>query len=234
MDFNQRSSMLEILDTGPFHERELIESLEFLKLTNGYFGGARVILRHMQAFLRSWPKERPISVLDVGTGLGDIPVALARWAQSAGFELECTGIDLNPEIIKHAQSRAPRFLPVGFRTMDFMRLPKNEPAYDFVISSLLLHHLSPSELPIALRQMDCLARCGLILSDLSRARSSYWAVRAAAMLWGNRVVKNDGPLSVLRAFKVRELTELAQSLQLNYLEANQERFFRLSLSGKKS
>ena len=39
------------------------------------------------------------SLLDIGFGGGDIPIALARWAQKDGFNLSITAIDPDPRAI---------------------------------------------------------------------------------------------------------------------------------------
>ena len=51
-------------------------------------------------------RGRPLRVLDVATGAGDLPIALFRRARSVGVELEIDACDLSPVAVEHARRRA--------------------------------------------------------------------------------------------------------------------------------
>ena len=86
----------------------------------------------------------------------------------------------------------------------------------------------------ALQDMDKLATRGVIVSDLHRTRGGYVAVSVLSRLFGNSVVQHDGPLSVRRAFRVRELDALAEEAGLPYLRVRVHHpWFRVSLAGEK-
>ena len=76
------AGVLERLDRpAPFADLRL--SLEDVVRLNGVFGGRRVTLAHVKRLLARRPAAKPVTVLDLGTGAADIPLALIRWARRA-------------------------------------------------------------------------------------------------------------------------------------------------------
>ncbi len=71
------------------------------------------------------------------------------------------------------------------------------------------------------------------MSDLLRSRASLWSVKLPCRLFGNAVVRHDGPLSVRRSFTTQELKNVAEKSRLSYLKVAEENWFRLSLAGEK-
>ena len=51
---------------------------------------------------------RPVRILDVATGGGDIPLKLWRRAQKTGVQVDILGIDISPIALEVAQARAER------------------------------------------------------------------------------------------------------------------------------
>ncbi len=223
----------ELMDTERLPIDELRGALTFLKITNQFFGGRSVILRHLKKFSQSWKDREMIRILDIGCGLGDIGVHISKWAETRQFNLHITGLEGVPEITELAREHSkgiPRIQIVQNKLGD------HHPAeqYDYVIASLFLHHIPPSDQLDVLIKMNRLARRGIILSDLERSSMGYFAVKSLSALIGNRVVRHDGPLSVRRSFRISELNALARKAGMEYLKAAREPFFRLSLAGEKS
>jgi len=174
--------------------RELVEgSYRFLSFVNRRLGGVRATRLAFEEFARGWGAERRIRVLDVASGAGEIPGALARWDP----RLEFTCLDV----------RADPMGRVGVRG-DALRLPFGDGTFDYVTTSLFLHHLDDDAAARALREFDRVARRGLVMNDLLRRRRLYWWTKFFT-LFGNEIVRNDGPLSVLKSFTVEELRRLA-------------------------
>src|SRR5215510_3149923 len=73
----------ELLD-GPAPFAERARSLADVARLNGAFGGRLVTVRHVRRLLARLPAGRSATVVDLGTGGGDIPRALVRWARRAG------------------------------------------------------------------------------------------------------------------------------------------------------
>lgn len=75
-------------------------------------------------------------VLDVGTGPGLLPSAIA----DASPELVVVGVDLAPEMIARATERAGGAGRLRFEVADVAALPFPDGSVDLVVSSLSMHH----------------------------------------------------------------------------------------------
>ncbi len=136
------------------------------------------------------------SLIDIGFGHGDMLRAIARWAAGAGKVVTLTGYDLNPNSAAVAQA-ASAGLGIDFVTGD----ARHAPAPDFIISSLVAHHMGDEELVEFIRWMDGAAQRGWFINDLHRhwvAHRGYQLLSAVAG-W-HPIVRHDGALSVRRGF----------------------------------
>lgn len=229
-DLSRREDLAELMDSGSLDERELDETLSLLVLIDRFLGGRRVVLRYLTRWLARWPADRPVTLLDVGTGGGDLPAALSAWARSRGLRLAAAGIDSDPQIARLARRRAPAIEIIEGSLEDLARSGRR---FDFVISSLMLHHVPESGLLAAFKAFDALALRGVLISDLRRSWLGYLGAKALTALAGNRITRHDGPVSVRRAFTEEELSALAGRAGLGYLKARRHLGFRLCLAGLK-
>jgi 2-polyprenyl-3-methyl-5-hydroxy-6-metoxy-1,4-benzoquinol methylase len=151
---------------------------------------------------RAVGKRRRFRLLDVGFGQGDMLRSIASWAARRGIAAELVGIDLNPGSAIVAQAATPPDLSIDFRTGDYRDQPD---PFDLVVSSLVAHHMTEAELVEFLRFMEERAGLGWMVNDLHRhglAHAAYpWIARA--MRW-HRIVREDGTLSIARAFRAGE------------------------------
>jgi ubiquinone/menaquinone biosynthesis C-methylase UbiE len=177
--------------------RDLVErSYRFLSFVNRRLGGVRATRLAFEEFAPRWGADSRLRVLDVASGSGDIPTALERWNPRLRF----TCLDL----------RADPSGRVGVRG-DALRLPFRDGSFDYVTTSLFLHHLGDEELVRALREFDRVARRGLVMNDLLRRTRLYLWTKVFT-LFANECVRHDGPLSVRKSFTLEELQRLAAPL----------------------
>ena len=101
---------------------------------------------------------------------------------------------------------------------EFSEFIKTETDIDIIHCSLFCHHLNDDELFELFSYISSSVRTGLVLNDLQRSRIAYYGVYAIThLLNGSSLSKNDGPISVLRAFKKKELQVLLEKAGiLNY------------------
>lgn len=224
----------ELMDTLTFEPPVVRRTLAFLGMTARHFGGARVVIDHLAAWSKKWPADREISILDVGTGGGEIPLAIARWGRAQKRRVRIVALDLMPEIADIARDNARAFPEIDIRCQDVFKLRAAGETFDYVTASLFLHHIPNERVVEILQLFDALARRGLIVSDLARSPVSYWAVKTLAMAAGNHVVRHDAPLSVQRAFTTEELQGFAERAGLRYLRVDKAAWFRLTLAGERS
>ncbi|MGC6329577.1 methyltransferase domain-containing protein [Rhizorhabdus sp. FW153] len=148
------------------------------------------------------------TLLDVGYGDGDLLRKIARWAEKRGKTGVLTGIDLNPKSAQIAWSATPDRHDIEFLTGDYSELLESAEArggYDLIVSSLVAHHMSHEQLVHFLRAMERHARLGWHINDLHRHLFAYlgYPLLARAMGW-HRIVREDGQLSIARAFRPSE------------------------------
>lgn len=230
-DFSQRSSQLELMDDPTIPAAELVATLGELDWLNNTFRGHQISLLGIRSLIPNGAKT--LSVLDVGTGSGDLVRALVHWAAQDGMLVQATGIDLLPAAIEHARASTPASAPVAFARQDLFDYP-DQPLFDVVHAGLVLHHCPGQEAVAALQKMYALSRWGVVINDLHRHPLHWLGVRAIVRLMGaNRLVRADGPLSVLRAFSRGELETLAADAQLEQAEISWHPPFRWLLVCRK-
>lgn len=154
-------------------------------------------------------EDRPLRILDVACGGGDVMVDVARRAQRASLPLVVHGCDLSPVALEHARSEAGRrSVAVEFFARDVLAdgLPGG---YDLVCSSLFHHHLSREDAVELLRGM---AEAGhrVLVQDLLRGTLGYLlAWSGLRLLSRSEVAHVDGPRSVRAAFTLPEVRAMA-------------------------
>ncbi len=156
--------------------------------------------------------QRPVRLLDVATGSGDVPRKLLARANRAGIALDVSGCDISPTAITEA-AREPTEVRFFIHDALHDRLPSG---FDVVTCSLFLHHLSEDEAIALLANMENAAGRMILVNDLSRSRFNYCAVWLAChVLTRSRVVRFDGPASVRSAFTPAEAHNLASRAGLH-------------------
>lgn len=163
-----------------------------LEIINRWLGGIRAVARYVPTI------SNPL-VLDVAAGACDVGEAVAT-------RVPCRMVVLDRN--ERGLRRAVKSLPV---VGDAFELPFRDESFDVVMSSLFFHHLSNDECVLMLKDMWRLARCLVLVNDLHRHPVAYWSIRVLTGIFSrSAMVRHDGPLSVRRAFRPRELLDLAK------------------------
>ena len=195
-----RSDAVELLDSGELTRLEIERNLADLARLNRLPGGASTSVRGVRSLIGT---RGGASILDVGTGCGDIPMAFARhgWRTVA--------VDVNAEVLPVARARTTGQPLVEVRDGDARSLPFDDGAFDVAHCSLLVHHLPPREAIAALRELRRVARHGVVVNDLRRGLWPLVATWATTLALGrSAVTRNDGLVSARRAYTLAELDEL--------------------------
>jgi SAM-dependent methyltransferase len=168
-------------------------------------------LNHLYAVMPL--QEKALHIVDVGCGSGDMLRRIHRWAQDRNLPVVLTGIDINPDAIRAARE----VTRPGIATFLAGDAYAFEPAagIDVVVSSLLTHHLRDVEIVEFLRWMEARARLGWFVNDLHRQAVPYRFFKTISRFtrW-HEFVKHDGPVSILRSFRVEDWRLLCQSAEL--------------------
>lgn len=205
----------ELLDE-PAPPAELEANLRDIARLNRLFGGAWLIRAQVARLLARVPADRSVTILDVGTGGADLPLALVRWARRRGRRVRILALDRSSQILAVAREFTAGYPEVVLLQGDGLDLPIKAGAVDVALVSLTLHHLEPAEAAALLSELNRTARFGFIVNDLIRSRLAYCLVWLGTRLFTRgRMARHDGPLSVLRAYAPGEILELARQAQLN-------------------
>ena len=149
---------------------------------------------------RGIERDGGFTLLDVGFGEGDMLRAIQRWAARRGLRPRLAGVDLNPRSAPAAQAVTDEDLGIEYRTGDVFSAAYDRPV-DFVVSSLVAHHMADAEIVRFLRWMEAHAGRGWFVNDLHRHPAAFYGFKALA--WAARwhpFVQHDGPVSSGRAF----------------------------------
>jgi SAM-dependent methyltransferase len=148
-----------------------------------------------------------LTIVDVGCGYGDLLRAVRRWSRRRTPELNLIGVDLNPETIRIARAATEAADRIDFRVMNIFELKSIEPV-DFIVSSLVAHHLSDCDITEFLRLMERTAQRGWAICDLQRHRLLYHFIGVTGNLARlHPMVVRDGQISVTRSLTRNEWKE---------------------------
>ena len=179
--------------------------------------------------------NRPVRVLDIATGAGDIPIQLWHKGDSTGIKLDISACDISPTALEFAQHRSEQTgAQVTFFRFDIFRdvYPQD---YDVIISSLFLHHLDSDAASSFLHDCGQAAQKLLLINDLRRSWRNLLLVQTMTRLLSpSYIVHGDGPMSVRAAFTIPEVLKMAEDSGLAGCRITQKWPFRFLLSWQKS
>lgn len=225
----ERSKEVELLDAEHYDPDELAENFRDIRRVNRLLGGTSVILRHLPDLFESIPANQPATILDLATGLGDIPIAIVHWAKRHDRQVQIVASDSSSEILHLAEKETAAHSEISIACYDARSVPLPDQQFDIVLCSLALHHFAPDDATQVLREMSRLARTGVVVNDLYRSRAGYIAAWAAARLTTrNRLTRNDAPLSILRAYTPVELGVLLHQAGFTSLPITKHLWFRMT------
>ena len=205
---------VEMMDR-PASFDDIAGCLDTIGRFNGLFGGRRLTLRHVRDLLAALPSDKPVTVLDVGAGAADIPMALVRWARGSGRRIRVLALDRDGATLKYARGYAAAYPEITLIQGDALALPVRPGSVDLVISAMTLHHLRPEEATRYLAGMDAAARLGWVMNDLVRSRAAHRVVWVLTRLLSrSAMARHDGPLSILRSYTPAEVVALCEKAGL--------------------
>ena len=199
----------ELLD-GPLDDPGVLAgNLRDLRRANAVLGGVTLSRKALDALAgRAADAGAEISVLDVGTGAADIPLAMLDDWQRRGRRLSVTAVDSRLEVVDVARRNDPRIAASARLTLDVAdgrTLPYPDASFDVAHASLVLHHLEPVDIIAFIHELDRVSRRGIIVNDLARSRLTLlgaWLLGHVATL--NAYSRHDAPLSARRAYTLAE------------------------------
>ena len=193
----------ELLDDPRAPAPSVRESLRNIARANRWLGGAAAVRYALRRVIPAG-LTRPLSLIDVGTGAGDLPRMAGRWAARRGIPLRPVGLEASGVAARLAREQGILCV-VG----DGGVLPLRDRSVDYVLLSQIAHHFSPPAIVRLFRECARVARRALIVCDLRRSRLAAWCFPlAGSALRFDRHTIRDGVTSLERGFTVEGLTRL--------------------------
>jgi SAM-dependent methyltransferase len=193
----------EILDDVGVDAETRVRSIADVTRSNALFGGRRAAVGGVSPLLVA---GSPLTILDVGTGLADIPASLERLARRRGARIFSIGLDEASDLLVAAKGSLGAAICGNARM-----LPFRDRSVDVVVCSQLLHHFADDELAAIIRELHRVARVRVVIADLRRswiAAAGFWL--ASFPLRFHPVTRHDGVVSVFRGFQGSELSEVVR------------------------
>ncbi len=232
--FSHRSEELEHLDKGDYTPEEYEGCMVELRRVNRFLGDAGA-LRHtlLEEIARAGLKD--FSVLDVGAGSGELLRVVANWSREKKRRARLVGAELNARSASAILEESKEFSEISALRGDALRLPFADDSFDYVICSLFTHHFKDAQVVSVLCELNRAARRRVFVIDLYRHPLAYLLYTTIGKLFlHNRLIREDGALSILRSFRPDELRQLAAQAHLTDVRVERRFPFRLVLSGMKS
>lgn len=223
-DLSRRSAEAEWLDGSDASPEELALVLRDLARFNGAMLGHWPVIAWLSAATKGNAEGRAFTLVDVGCGYGDLLRAVRRWARKRGVTIRLIGLDLNRETIRIAQDATDDADDIDYRVADIFDFAPPVPI-DFVVSSLLTHHMSDDLIVKFLRWMEQTARKGWMIYDLQRHPVPYHFIGLMGKLTRlHPMVIHDGRISVARSLTRSEWLARVDEAGISY-EAVRLRWF---------
>jgi ubiquinone/menaquinone biosynthesis C-methylase UbiE len=216
----RRTVIPEWLDDDLRTAAEIGETLADLRHINEWFGGVRTTTELLRRVARE-RGLRKLSILEVGAGAGDVPLAAQRLLAGYGVRSQVTLLD-----------RASSHLPTGGAALvagDALRLPFRDGTFDVVSCSLLAHHFEPETLAKFASESLRVCRQAVLINDLIRSRLHLLLVYLGLPLFRSRITWHDAPASVRRAYTCDELRGLLADVGARKVQVSRYYLFRMGV-----
>ncbi|MFC0262534.1 methyltransferase domain-containing protein [Fontibacter flavus] len=224
--FSSRSIQKEIMDDLEVDGAVLTQTLKELKTINRLLGGNQVTTAALQTLFSQNPKAS-YTIADIGCGGGDMIRVMANWARSQNIQCHFIGVDANPHTIDRAKANLADLQNVSFLTKNVLEADFLSQPVDIITCTLFTHHFTDSELIQLFSSFNTKANLALVINDLHRHPLAFYSIKLLTFFFSkSKMVKNDGPLSVLRSFRKKEIQELLIASGLNNFEVSWQWAFR--------
>jgi len=202
------------------------ETLADLTRVNAFLGGWTALRDELERLPRP-----PSRVVDVATGGADLPRRLLDYLAQRGTKAVCVAVDRSERLLRIAEEMGDARSDLLFMKGDALALPFADRSFELATCNLALHHFDPLDAIVVLRELARVAAT-VIVNDLRRSRIAWAFARFILPLFTrSEFTRNDGPLSVLRAYTPAELRELARRAGWTSINVRNKAGYRMTLTG---
>ena len=227
IDTSERTSKEELMDDFALAGHELRDALDKIALINQWLGGNKITLDGVKILTKYYPKEKAISVIDIGCGNGDMCRAIAEVGRKEGITFNILGIDANSYTINHAKSLSQSYPEISYSSLNIFDEEFTALNYDIAVCTLTLHHFTDQDIISLMTLLANKAKLGIVINDLQRSALAYRLFQLICFVFRlNTMSREDGLTSILRGFKKKDLEKLSKQLSLNEYCINWKWAFR--------
>lgn len=204
----------ELMDQPGLDPSEHAAALRGLKRIHKISLSERYFLKALEVVAKN-NSGKPLRILDMACGGGDLLCSLAKKARSKGWKMVAEGCDFNDQAVQIAAENARNHgVTAQFFQWDALQGPLPE-KYDVIVCSLFLHHLDESQVVAVLKNMANSVNKMIAVDDLIRSRWGYVMAQVGChLLSRSPIVHFDGPVSVKAALSLAEISDLASQAGL--------------------
>lgn len=216
------------MDAPGLATEEVADAYRALRRVNRQLGNSWAMGRELRRYLA---EERPgrVRVLDVGSGSGDLLAEMLARLGRSGIEASGVALDRDSTASMLAQSSGAIVVRA-----DALRLPFGDGSFELATAVKFAHHFEGQALVALIGELARVATRRVVVLDIRRHWAAYWGFVAWSRVFTrNRLVRHDGPLSVLRGFTAEELHDLGE--RVGRMEWSVRRYpgFQLAMVGRR-
>lgn len=217
--------------------KELSDALDQLTIVNRFLGGHQIVINGLKKTVNQlkqsnthFTSNTPIKIVDLGCGGGDTLRKIGDWGKKNNLPLQLYGIDANAFTIKYAQERTQSYSNIQYLQKDIFSEDCSFEGFDIVICSLFLHHFKEKELLIFLQKCKDSNIKALLVNDLQRHWTPYYLFKLASGVFrASKMTREDGLLSIRKAFTKTELKTLLKKSDISHYQLQWKWAFRYQL-----
>lgn len=212
IDTSKRKMETEQMDDFTVQGDLLTETLDQLARINRYLGGNQVTMNGLKKILKGHPTDKPLTIVDMGCGNGDLLRCIAEYGKKVGYDFRLIGIDANAHTVAYARKLSGNYKELSFQQLDVFSEEFQKLEYDLVLATLFLHHFSEEEIVTLLQSVMKTATVGMVVNDLHRNALAYFLFRLLGLFIRNPMTREDGLISIRKAFKREDLENMSKNM----------------------
>lgn len=171
------------------------------------------------------------SVIDVGAGSGELLRVIGEWSCETKRRASLVGVELNARSANAILQGSAALPEISAVRADALRLPFADKQFDYAICSLFTHHFKNEQVVTILGELSRVASRRIFVIDLHRHPMAYYFyITVGRLFLHNRLIREDGALSILRSFIPGELEDLAKRAALKDIRVTRHFPYRLVLA----
>jgi len=211
----------ELLDTDSGTPADVAAALSDLRHINQWFGGIAATQSMIAQAARRLGVSS-LSLLEVASGAGYVPLAAGKRMQKLGVQIHVTLLDRAHSHLKNGSGNGTSAV-----AGDVLALPFANGSFDLVSCCLFAHHLEPPEVVKFVNEALRVCRAAVIINDVVRGPIHLALVYLSLPLYRSHFTHHDAPASVRRAYTIEEMRGMLQQTTAAKLEIRRHPFYRM-------